>query len=223
MANTFKIFLKLATLFKKHGFSLYLVGGASREFLLDEQITEFDCATDATVDDMENFLHDANFVFRKYGTVTHKLDGCRFEITTLRKETGYINYRYPDNITFVQTIAEDYVRRDFTINAIYIDAEQKVYDFTGGQKDLEQRVLRMIGDPYERLAEDPLRIIRGLRFVAKLKLTVEENLSKAIFKTKHLLKKLNKEKILFEYKKVNKSDEKTFLALLKQYEIEILN
>lgn len=210
-------------LFEKHGFSLYLVGGASREFLLGEQISEFDCATDATADEMESFLIDANFVFRKYGTVTHKVDGHRFEITTLRKEAGYINYRYPDKITFVKTIGEDYVRRDFTINAIYIDARQNIYDFAGGQKDLKQKVLRMIGDPYVRLKEDPLRIIRGLRFVAKLKLTIDEDLSKAIFNTKDLLGKLNKEKILFEYKKVNKSDQSIFLALLKQYEIEILN
>lgn len=222
MTSTFKIFLDLATLFKKHGFNLYLVGGASREFLLGEEITEFDCATDATAEEMETFLIGASFVFRKYGTVTHKLDGYRFEITTLRKEKGYINYRYPDKITFVKTIGEDYVRRDFTINALYIDAEQNVYDFTNGQKDLEQRILRMIGNPYERLNEDPLRIIRGLRFVVKLNLTIEENLSKAIFDSKHLLKNLNKEKILFEYQKVNKSDKLKFLALLKQYEIEIL-
>ena len=144
MQKTFNIFSKLTFIFKKHGFNLYLVGGASRDFLLGEQIEEFDCATDATPDEMETFLLDANYVFRKYGTVSLKLEGHRFEITTFRREKGYINYRYPDNIKFVKTIEEDYPRRDFTINAIYIDDESNVYDYVDGQKDLNNKILRAI-------------------------------------------------------------------------------
>lgn len=221
MDNSFDKFLKLAAIFRKNGYVLFLVGGASREFLLGEKISEFDCATDATADEMEKFLFNANFVFRKYGTVTMKIDNQRFEITTLRTEGGYINYRYPSNIQFVKKIEEDYVRRDFTINAIYLDEKQNIYDFTNGQEDLHNKVLRMIGDPIVRLTEDPLRIIRAFRFAAKLDLTIEESLSRAIFETKKLLDKLNKDKIFFEFGKVSTTDEGKFLALLKQYQIEI--
>lgn len=219
MNNEINLFIELAALFSKHGYALYIVGGASRDFLLKQRIEEFDCATDATPKEMELFLPKANYVFAKYGTVTLRKQGYKFEITTFRTEQGYIKYRYPANIKFVKNIAEDYHRRDFTINALYINEKLQVYDFTNGQEDLLNKKLRMIGDPNERLAEDPLRIIRALRFSAKLDLTIDKALITAINLNKHLLEKLNPDKILFEKQKVAPEDVVKFNKLLLMFEI----
>ncbi len=219
MNNEINLFIELAVLFRKHGHALYIVGGASRDFLLKQPIEEFDCATDATPAEMETFLADANYVFKKYGTVSLRKQGYKFEITTFRKEQGYIKHRYPANIKFVKNIAEDYQRRDFTINALYIDEKLNLYDFTNGEQDLINKKLRMIGDPNERLAEDPLRIIRALRFSAKLDLTIDKALVTAINLNKHLLAKINPDKILFEKQKVAEEHVAKFNKLLVWFEI----
>lgn len=214
------IFDGLATLFKNHGFSLYMVGGTSRDFLLGRIISDIDLATDATPADMEKFLGSANYRFAEFGTVSLKYLEQKVEITTLRVEGKYLDYRHPGSIKFVASPEEDYPRRDFTINALYIDSNYQVYDYCDGLSDLKRGTLRMIGDPYVRLVEDPLRILRALRFVVSLDLSLDPLLEKAIFENAHLIKNLNRDKIILENKKVGVEKQE---KLKKLYEVFSIN
>ena len=196
------IFKKLAKLFNENGFSLFMIGGTSRDYLLKLEVYDYDFVSDATPKDMKKFLPDANYSFEKYGSVKIKLDGVHADITTFRKEEEYLDYRHPSKITYVKTILEDYVRRDFTINAIYIDKDMKVIDPSGGLEDLKNKVIRFIGDPETRIKEDPLRILRAERFKEKLNFRIEEKSLAAINKYRYLLDKLNPDKIKEEQRKL---------------------
>ena len=196
------IFKRLAKLFNENGFSLFMIGGTSRDYLLKLEVYDYDFVSDATPKDMKKFLPDANYSFEKYGSVKIKLDGVHADITTFRKEEEYLDYRHPSKITYVKTILEDYVRRDFTINAIYIDKDMKVIDPSGGLEDLKNKVIRFIGDPETRIKEDPLRILRAERFKEKLNFRIEEKSLAAINKYRYLLDKLNPDKIKEEQRKL---------------------
>lgn len=196
------IFKSLAKLFKENGFSLFMIGGTSRDYLLNLEVYDYDFVSDATPEDMKKFLPDANYHFEKYGSVKVKIDGVHVDITTFRKEEGYLDYRHPSKITYVKSIDEDYVRRDFTINAIYINKDMKVIDPSGGLVDLKNKTIRFIGDPETRIKEDPLRILRAERFKEKLNFKIEEKSLLAINKYRYLLDKLNPDKIKEEQRKL---------------------
>ena len=126
MNNLPKIFLELANLFSDNGFNLYMVGGTSRDYLLNKEILDFDFATDATLEEMEKFLL-INTSFPLLGSTTINYNGNKVDITTLRKEEGYYDSRHPSKVEFVKETALDYQRRDFTINAIYTKVEWPRY------------------------------------------------------------------------------------------------
>lgn len=195
------IFLNLNKIFESHGYDLFIIGGTSRDYLLGIDVLDYDFVTNATPDEMKEFLPDANFTFAKYGSISVKVDGVKVDITTLRKEEGYGDYRHPSKISFVRTIEEDYKRRDFTINAIYLDKDLKPIDPSGGLKDLKSKTIRFIGDPETRIKEDPLRILRAERFAKKLNFVIEEKSLQAIEKYRYLLDKLNPQKVLEEKRK----------------------
>ena len=197
------IFKSLAKLFKENGFSLFMIGGTSRDYLLKLELFDYDFVSDATPEDVKKFLPDANYHFEKYGSVRLKIDGVHVDITTFRSEGEYLDFRHPNSVRYVKTIEEDFVRRDFTINAIYIDEDMKCIDPSGGLIDLKNRVIRFIGDPIKRIKEDPLRILRAERFKEKLNFEIEEKSLEAINKYRYLLDKLNPEKVKEELRKLN--------------------
>ena len=190
-----EIFDKLATLFEENGYRLYMIGGTSRDFLLNRDVLDYDFVTDAKPVEMKKFLPEANYRFEMFGTVRLKIDGKHIDITTLRKEGRYQDSRHPSKIEFTLKLEEDYVRRDFTINAIYIDKNYEIIDFCGGFQDLKDKIIRFIGDPIKRVEEDPLRILRGERFAYKLGFKIEEKTKYAFDSKRDLLEKLNPEKI----------------------------
>lgn len=196
-----EIFTKLTDIFNKNGFKLYMIGGTTRDYLLGLDVFDFDFVSDATPDEMSKFLDDADFTFAKFGAVRVKVDGIKADVTTLRVEEDYFDYRHPGKIRFVRTIEEDYKRRDFTINAIYMDESFKVIDPANGQADLKAKLIRFIGDPEKRIKEDPLRILRAKRFAEKLGFEIEEKSQKAIEKLSYLVDKLNPDKIKEEERK----------------------
>ena len=201
-------FISLANLFNEHGYSLYLVGGSVRDYLLLNDINDLDVVTDATPDEVESFYQEkATYTFKRFGAVTLYHQGYRFDLTTLRKEDEYTDKRHPGKIIFVKDLNEDVTRRDFTLNALYMDKNLKVYDYVNGLKDLENKTLRMIGDPDKRIKEDPLRILRAVRFQLTFDFKMDESLIKAINDNILLLKYLRKEKIIEEIKKMNKDKE----------------
>lgn len=222
MDEKLKIFQKLHETFKNNGFSLYLVGGTVRDYLLKRSLTDMDAVTDATPKDMEKFIPDANFRFAEYGSVTYKFEGIKFDITTLRKEAGYVDSRHPNKIEFVKDLITDVKRRDFTINGLYLDSNLKVLDFVGGVDDLNNRIIRMIGEPKNRLKEDPLRIIRALRFSIDFDFTIDSELEKSIKESISLLDNLNIDKIKMDIKKIRCPDKKKILQRFSDYNIKHL-
>jgi len=197
------LFKSLAKLFKENGFSLFMIGGTSRDYLLNLEVLDYDFVSDATPGDMKKFLPQANYHFEKYGSVRLKIGGVHVDITTFRSEGEYLDFRHPNSVKYVKTIEEDFVRRDFTINAIYIDEDMKCIDPSGGLNDLKNRTIRFIGDPIKRIKEDPLRILRAERFKEKLNFEIEEKSLEAINKYRYLLDKLNPEKVKEELRKLN--------------------
>lgn len=191
----------LKQVYGDNGFSLYIIGGTSRDLLLNLPISDIDFVTDATVEEERNFLPNANYSFAKYGSISLKINSTHVDITTLRKEEGYIDHRHPSKITFVKTPIEDYPRRDFTINALYIDMGYHVLDYYNGLKDLKNKTIRFIGDPILRIEEDPLRICRAERFAKRLNFKIEEKTLAAINEKRYLLKEINPVKLLEEEKK----------------------
>jgi tRNA nucleotidyltransferase (CCA-adding enzyme) len=211
------IFTVLAMLFNKNGYRLYMVGGTARDYLLELPLDDFDLATDATPAQMELFLSDGDYRYSNYGNVKIKVEGHRVDITTLREEAGYKDYRHPQSISFVTDIALDYPRRDFTINAIYIDEKLQIHDFETGIEDLKNKIIKTIGEPNLRLQEDPLRIIRALRFKMKLDFCLEQQLKRAIINNIDMLDYLKPEKVNSEINKMNKIDEQKTRDLLLSF------
>jgi tRNA nucleotidyltransferase (CCA-adding enzyme) len=128
-------------------------------------------------------------------------NGQPVDITTLREEKGYQDFRHPGTVVFVKDPKQDYRRRDFTINGLYLDEEYSLLDYCGGLADLEHHLIRFIGDPEKRVQEDPLRILRGERFAKSLGFTLEEKTRAAMEKYHDLIQKLNPEKIKEEQRK----------------------
>lgn len=197
--------------FKKHGYELYAVGGSIRDTLLDKTTKGWDFATSATPEQILEMYPDS-FYDNQFGTVgvkiykstndksTNEIEDI-FEVTTYRSEKGYTDFRHPDVIRWGKTLQEDLSRRDFTINAIAFDGLTLI-DPYDGQKDLEKKIIRTVGEPKERFQEDALRIMRAVRQSAQLGFMIEEQTLKAIQASTHLLKKISAERVRDELLKI---------------------
>lgn len=214
---------KLNSIFQKEGYKLWAVGGTVRDFLLGKEVSDFDFATDATPLEMQQFLDKIETQFAKFGIIIYKIDNIKVQFATLRKECGYLDYRHPKNVEFVKNLEEDFYRRDFTINAIYLDCNEKIYDFCHGLDDLKSHTLRMIGDVDLRLKEDPLRIMRAIRFARLLDFNIEKELKGSILRNSNLLKNINPQKIQEEIKKMNFKDELEAKEYLEKFNINLFN
>ena len=214
-------FIELAKVFSTHGYRLYLVGGTVRDILLRLPLTDMDAVTDATPEEMKTFL-EGDYTFAKMGSIKVKYSDVKFDITTLRKEKEYTDHRHPGEVVFVKDLKTDHIRRDFTINAMYMDEQFKLYDFENGLEDLQNRILRMVGDPVERLKEDPLRIIRCLRFSLTYQLTIEPSLENALIASIKFLDSLSRDKIKMELKKFDISQIEEMKQLFDKYSIKHL-
>ena len=192
----------VARILLKEGFQCYLVGGARRDVVMDSEPEDYDMATDALPEQMLGIFPRAVSTGKKFGTVTVLVDDSNrerheVEVTTLRSEQQYIDGRWPSHVKFVTDINEDLSRRDFTWNAMALDfssakldgeqikKEWKIYDPFNGRKDLEELVVRAVGDPVERFKEDGLRAYKACRMASQLGFTIEKNTYKAI--NKHLV------------------------------------
>ena len=182
----------LSSIFIDHGFSLYLVGGAVRDYLLSKPSHDYDFTTDARPEEIKSMFRHTIDTGIKHGTVTVLFKGESYEITTFRTESDYSDSRHPDSVTFVRSLSEDLKRRDFTINAFALDISKgEIIDEHGGFEDLKNGVIRAIGNPEERFKEDALRIMRAARFSAKLGFKIEENTKNAMTKLSSTIKKVS--------------------------------
>ena len=219
MDSKILLFQELADLYSKHGYKLYLVGGSVRDYLLNIPLTDMDAVSDATPEEIKLFLPEADFTFMKYGSIKYNFHGVKFDITTLRKEKQYSDSRHPSQIEFVKDLSIDVIRRDFTINAMYLNDKYEVIDYVNGQEDLKNHTLRMVGNPDERIKEDPLRIIRAIRFSVDYDLSMDEELVKAIENNLSLLDKLNPEKIKQDLRKIKSKDKNKISEILYKFHI----
>lgn len=196
-----KIFDHFKKIFNERGYRFYMIGGASRDYILGLKIKDYDFVTDATPDQTKTFLK-GDYHFGKYGVIKSSYDGINVDIATLRKEKDYLDNRHPSKIEFVKSILEDYKRRDFTINSIYIDEEYNIIDPSNcGVNDLKNKELVFLGDPLIRIKEDPLRILRAKRFIVQYDLKIKKELKTIFHDNLYLLEELNKDKINEENKK----------------------
>lgn len=204
LSETIKSF---ASVFKEAGFDLYLVGGCVRDHLMRVPCDDYDFCTSAEPEEVIHLFRRVIPTGIDHGTVTVLFKGEKFEVTTFRTESAYSDMRHPDNVTFVRSLSEDLKRRDFTINAFAADCTSgEIIDLHHGKEDLKAHIIRAIGEPRERFQEDALRILRALRFAAKLNFTIEEKTFSAMQELRENLRFVSKERIHEEILKMVMSD-----------------
>ena len=187
---------KIGEIFRENGFSLYLVGGAVRDFLLKSKIHDLDFATDAKTDDIKRMFRHTIDTGIKHGTVTILFRKKGYEVTTFRIDGKYNDNRHPESVEFVSSLEEDLKRRDFTINALAASVpDGKIIDLVGGKKDLKKKIIRAIGKAEERFSEDALRMMRACRFSSQLDFTIEEKTLEAIKNNSHSIIHVSAERI----------------------------
>jgi len=194
---------ELAKIFKERGFSLYLVGGAVRDYLLGKQNHDYDFTTDAEPTDIKQIFKRTIDTGIKHGTVTVLYKGGSYEITTFRTEGEYKDKRHPDSVCFVKSLEEDLKRRDFTINALASDLfTGELIDYNNGLSDLSMHIIRAIGNPLDRFREDALRMLRACRFSSKLDFDIEQKTLDAIKQLHENVKAVSAERIKEEFFKL---------------------
>ena len=205
---------------KSHGYSAYAVGGAVRDLLLAKTPYDFDITTSATPEQVKKlFLHTYDTGI-KHGTVTVIVNDEHLEVTTYRADGEYKDSRKPETVTLVDDVKVDLSRRDFTINALCYNDEDGLLDLFDGVSDLNNKIIRAIGDPEKRFTEDALRILRAVRFSAQLGFTIEEKTKEAIIACAHLVKNLSVERVTAEIDKIIMSDSPQNIKML--YDLGVL-
>lgn len=201
---------------KENGYQAYVVGGAVRDFLMGKTPHDYDLTSDALPSQISDVFKDfyQEHSGEKHGTIRVIVDHKPIEITTFRCDEGYTDYRRPDNVEFVKDVYIDSKRRDFSINAFYY-SEGHIYDFHEGLEDLNNKVIKTIGNPSARFHEDALRILRAIRFSAKLGYEIESKTKTALLDCKEELNLIAKERILTELKEISSTS--NFFRNVKEY------
>lgn len=182
---------KLINIFKINNYKCFLVGGAVRDILLNLNPKEYDFATDAPTNKIKSLFEKYIDVGEPYGCIKIFYEDMWFEITTFRIDYGYDDFRHPKTVKFISSPQLDSIRRDFTINSIYTDGITVIDPFNG-INDLENNLIRLIGNKNLKLIEDPLRILRILKFKSKLNFKIEFLTLMALKNNINLINKLNK-------------------------------
>ena len=184
------------------GYEAYFVGGSIRDLILNRPIHDIDIATSAYPEEVKRLFPKTIDTGIKHGTVTVLNDSASYEITTFRTESGYQDFRRPDHVTFVQNLAEDLKRRDFTINALAMNRAGEVIDLFNGLGDLQKHLIKAVGDPMKRFHEDALRMMRAVRFMSQLNFDLESQTKEAVSDLHQLLSKISVERIRDEFVKM---------------------
>ena len=201
--------------FERAGYEIYIVGGVVRDAILGKELYDWDFTTNATPEEILKIVGEDGFYDNKYGTVGIKNEGSRpYEITTFRTEENYTDSRHPEKIAWGSHLQEDLLRRDFTINAMalrstqpsVLSAQFEVIDLYNGQKDLQDKLVRAVGDPMERFGEDALRMMRAIRIAAQLGFTIEQATLQAIQANAGKIKQIAAERVKDELFKLLASD-----------------
>lgn len=218
--------------FSKNGFQIYVVGGAVRDLLMNRTINDWDFTTDALPEEILKIFPEG-FYDNKFGTVGISMqnDELRiknqadkqltqseiFEITTMRKEGDYKDFRHPVEVSWTNNIEEDLARRDFTVNAMALTSSFTLIDPYNGQEDINQKIIRAVGDPNKRFKEDALRLMRAIRIATQLEFKMEPKTYEAITVNAHLIKNIADERIRDEiFKLLNSNDPLPGILMLRE-------
>ena len=199
--------LEVLRIFKNHGYEAYIVGGFLRDRLLGISSNDIDITTNAKPDEIK-ILFEYVAVGERFGTIIIKYGGCFFETTTFRSEGEYADSRHPLDVKYVDDIRLDLERRDFSVNALIMDYEEKLYDYHNGISDLNNKLVKCIGDPIKRFNEDALRVLRAFSLVSKKGFTIEHSTFEAIKTSNRGLLNISSERIDAELKKIFDGDNK---------------
>ena len=204
---------KVLKLLNEAGYEAYFVGGMVRDALLGRDVYDADIATNATPEEVLGLFDKVFATGLKHGTVTVVMDDQNIEVTTFRLDGEYLDNRHPEEVVFTRSLPEDLARRDFTINAMAQKLSGEIIDPFDGKSDLEAGIIRAVGDPKARFKEDALRILRGIRFVAKLGFDIETETSTAMKECRQMLANLSLERIRKEFEGILSSVEYETKAL----------
>lgn len=192
--------------FYKNGYEAFMVGGCVRDSLLKKEPHDFDITTSAPPEVTINLFDNTIPTGLKHGTITVLINNVPYEVTTYRTDGEYIDNRRPDTVKFVTNIYEDLSRRDFTINALAYNHIDKLVDHFNGVEDLNNKIIRTVGDADKRYNEDALRMLRAIRFSSQLNFDIEDNTYNSIIKNSHLIKNISNERICSELTKIAMSN-----------------
>lgn len=204
---------------------VYFVGGCVRDLLLNKEIHDYDCTTNATVEEMKEVLSSFKIIETgiKHGTLTIMNQYQTVEITTYRIDQDYMNHRSPSKVFFTKNIHEDLKRRDFTINAIACDIHGNMIDDHQGIQDLENKIIRCVGNPTKRFHEDALRILRAIRFACTLNFEIEKETKQAILENLNLLDYISVERKFEELSKILLSSQNIYETLIEYHLFNVFN
>lgn len=208
------------TMLSEAGFESYIVGGCVRDQLLNRTPNDYDITTNALPEQTQEIFREFKCinVGAQHGTVAVIIDKMQIEITTYRIDGEYNDNRHPDSVTFSSKIQDDLSRRDFTVNAMACSKDGDIVDCFNGKSDLENRIIRCVGEPDKRFGEDALRIMRAVRFASQLDFEIEPETEKYLFSLKDTLKHISAERLRVELDKLL-CGKAVFRVLLKYHEI----
>lgn len=192
---------KIISVLEENGYEAYVVGGSVRDMLLNRVPTDFDITTNCLPEQIASLFEKTVKTGIKHGTVSVITENGNVEVTTYRSDGQYSDNRKPDNVIFEASLNKDLSRRDFTINAICYNHKTGLIDIFGGINDINNKIIKTVGDPKKRFSEDALRILRCLRFASTLGFAIESQTEKAIESTNKLLCGISRERIFAELNK----------------------
>lgn len=212
----YEIALNILNKLENNGFKSYIVGGYPRDKYMNRESFDIDICTSAKVEDIEKLFDNVDKTYSKYGNVIINIENYKFEVTTFRSDI-YLKNRNDVIINFVDTLEEDLKRRDFIINTLCIDKNGNYVDIMNSRKDIDNKIIRLVGDTI-KLKEDPLRILRAIRFASVLNFTLDKELEEGIIKYGYLIKELSNNKKKIELDKILNSE--YGISLIKKFNLD---
>ena len=195
--------VKIIEILSDAGFESYIVGGAVRDLLIEKNPKEYDICTSATPNEINKIFKKSKLVGQSFGVSIVLQDKYAFEIATFREDFDYLDGRRPDKVKYTKNAEYDVKRRDFTVNGLLFDPiANKIIDYCDGLLDLKNKIIRTIGDPFERFSEDYLRILRAIRFSNQLNFEIEKKTSIAMDELSHKVVNISIERVRDEISKI---------------------
>lgn len=213
--------MELLKIFEDNNYEAYLVGGFVRDYILKRQSTDVDICTNATPMQIKEIFKEVKLPFESYGSVHLNYKKVDFEITTYRMDLEYKNKRNPSKIMYTDNLEIDLKRRDFTMNTLCMDSSGKIIDLFNNRQDIDNKIIKTVGDANKKLAEDSLRILRAIRFATELNFTIDDELSYAIVQNEYLLSNLSFFRKKQELNRILLSSNVLYgISLLKKYNLD---